>query len=107
MLDVASANERRNYYVTASLNGWTRTQNDPWPTVVTVCPYFIETEWCIHASINKTIISSDNSFSPVRRQAIIGASDDLLLIETLGTHFGENLINKSVKQMNLKMSAKC
>ena len=30
ILSMGSANERRRYYVTTSLTGWTHTQNDPW-----------------------------------------------------------------------------
>ena len=41
---------------------------------------------------NLTIIGSDNGLSPGRRQAIIWTNDGILLIETLGTHFSEILI---------------
>ena len=41
---------------------------------------------------NLTIIGSDKGLSPSRRQAIIWTNDGILLIETLGTHFSEILI---------------
>ena len=41
---------------------------------------------------NLTIIGSDNGLSPGRRQAIIWTNDGILVIETLGTHFSEILI---------------
>ena len=50
-------------------------------------------EWRIYTSINKTIISSDNSLAPNRRQAIIVAG--LLPIGSLGTNFSEILTNHS------------
>ena len=40
-----------------------------------------------------SIIGSDNSLSPDRRQAIIWTNDGLLLIELLGTNVGEILID--------------
>ena len=58
---------------------------------------------------NLTIIGSDNGLSPGRRQAIIWTSAGILLIETLGTIFSENLIEIhtfSFKKMYLKMSGK-
>ena len=49
----------------------------------------IEAEWRIYASVNKTIIGSDNGLSPVRRQAIIKTNGGLLFIEPVGANFGE------------------
>ena len=48
-----------------------------------------EVEWPKYASINQTIISSDNGLLPVRRQAIISADAALLLIWPLWTIFSE------------------
>ena len=56
-----------------------------------------------------TIISSDNGFSPGRRQAIIWTNAGILLIRSLGTNFSEILseINTfSFKKMHLKMSSR-
>ena len=53
-----------------------------------------------------SIIGSDNSLSPDRRQAIIWTNDGLLLIELLGTNVGEILIDiyvLSLKKMHLEM----
>ena len=44
----------------------------------------VETEWRIFASINLTLIGSDNGLSPGRRQAIIWANATVLLIGPLG-----------------------
>ena len=44
---------------------------------------FIKAYWPIYASVNKAIIDSDNSLSPVRCQVIIWAKW-LVSIETLG-----------------------
>ena len=44
------------------------------------------------ASVNYTIIGSDNGLSPGRHQAIIWTNDGILLIGTLGTNFSEILI---------------
>ena len=58
-----------------------------------------------------TIIGSDNSLSPGRRQAIIWTNAGILLIRPLGTNFGEiviEILSFSFKKMRLKMSsAKC
>ena len=40
----------------------------------------VEAKWCIYASVNKTTVVSDNGLSPVRHQAIIWTSADILLI---------------------------
>ena len=46
-----------------------------------------------HICVSKlTTIGSDNGLSPGRRQAIIWANGGIFLIETLGTHFSEILI---------------
>ena len=65
-----------------------------------------------HICVGKlTIIGSDNSLSPGRRQAIIWTSAGVLLIGPLGTNFSEILIGIhtfSFKKIHLKMSsAKC
>ena len=45
-----------------------------------------------HICVSKlTIIGSDNGVAPGRRQAIIWTSAGILLIQTLGTNFNENL----------------
>ena len=48
-----------------------------------------EAEWHMYASVNYTIIGSDNGLSPPRRQAIIWTNDGLLLIRTFGRNFSE------------------
>ena len=46
-----------------------------------------------HICVSKlTIIGLDDGSSPVRRQAIIWTNAGILLIRTLGTNFGEILI---------------
>ena len=57
---------------------------------------------------NLTIIGSDSSLSPGRRQAIIWTNDEILLIGPLGTNFSEILIKiltVSFKKMRLKGSS--
>ena len=57
---------------------------------------------------NLTIIGSDNSLSPDRRQAIIGTNAGILLIQTLGTNISEilgEIHSFSFKKMHLKMSS--
>ena len=57
---------------------------------------------------NITIIGSDNSLSPDRRQAIILTNAGILLIGPLGTNSSEILIEIqtfSFKKMRLKMSS--
>ena len=51
----------------------------------------IETEWRIYASVNHTIIGSDNGLSHGWRQAIILTNAGILLIGTLGTYVSEIL----------------
>ena len=62
-----------------------------------------------HICVNKlTIIGSDNSLAPVRRQAIIWTNDGISLIGPLGTNFSEMLFKihtDSSKKMHLKMSS--
>ena len=62
-----------------------------------------------HICVSKlTIIGSDNSLSPDRRQAIIWTNVGLLLIGALGTNFSEILIEIltfSFKKMRLKVSS--
>ena len=63
--------------------------------------------WVTHICVsNLTIIGSDNSLSPDRRQAIIWTNAELLLIGPSGTNFCEILIRIdtfSFKKMHLKM----
>ena len=63
----------------------------------------------MHTRVGKlTIIGSDNSLLPGRRQAIIWTSAGILLIGPLGTNFREILIEIdtfSFKEMHLKMSS--
>ena len=69
------------------------------------------THWgrVMHICVSKqTIIGSDNGLSPGWRQAIIWTNAGLLLIGTLGTNFGEILIEIrifSFKKMGLKVSS--
>ena len=62
-----------------------------------------------HICVSKlTIIGSDNSLSPGRRQAIIWTNAGILLIRTLGTNFSEILSeihSFSSKKIPLKMSS--
>ena len=58
--------------------------------------------------MNCVVIGSDNGLSPCRRQAIIWTNAGILLIDPLGTNFGEILIEIhifSLKTMHLKMSS--
>ena len=70
--------------------------------------WLIEAERRIYASVNYTIIGSDNGLSPGRRQAIIWTNAGILLIWPLGTNFSEVLIAIHTflsKKMHLKMSS--
>ena len=62
-----------------------------------------------HICVTKlTIIGSDNSLSPGRRQAIIQTNAGILLMGALGTNVSEILIKIytfSLKKMHLKMSS--
>ena len=62
-----------------------------------------------HICVRKiTIIGSDNSLSPDRRQAIIWTNAGILLIGPLGTNFSQILIEIltfSIKKMRLKVSS--
>ena len=63
---------------------------------------------CIYASVNLTIIASDNGLSPVRCQAINCSNAGLLLIGLMGTNFSEIFINMkqiSHKKLSLKISS--
>ena len=63
----------------------------------------IEAEWRIYASVDKTIIASDNGLSPIRRQAIV-----VLSIRPRGTHLNEILFEIqtfSFKKMHMKISS--
>ena len=72
---------------------------------------FLLTYWgrVTHICVSKlTIIGSDNGLSPGRRQAIIWTNAGILLIESLGTNFSENLIEILTflfKKMHLKISS--
>ena len=61
-----------------------------------------------HTCVDKLIIiGSDNGLSPWRRQAIIWTNAGILLIEPLGTNFGDILIEiytLSFEKIHLKMS---
>ena len=66
--------------------------------------WLIEDEWRIYASVNYTIIGSDNGLSPDRHQSIIWTSAGILLIGPLGTNFSGILIETrtfSFKKMHL------
>ena len=52
----------------------------------------IEAEWRIYASVNLTIIGSDNGLSSDWRQAITWTNSGILLIGPLGTNPSEILI---------------
>ena len=62
-----------------------------------------------HICVSKlTIIGSDNSLSPDRRQAIIWTNAGILLIGPLGTNFTEisiEILTFSFKKMRLKLSS--
>ena len=62
-----------------------------------------------HIYVNMlTITGSDNGLSPIRHQAIIWTTAEILLIRTLGKNFSENLSDIhtfSFKTMHLKMSS--
>ena len=68
----------------------------------------IEAEWRIYASVNLTIICSDNGMSPDRRLVIIWTSAGILLFGPLGTKFSE-IVSEihlfSVTKIHLKMAA--
>ena len=62
----------------------------------------------MHASINYTIIGSDNDLSPGRRQAIKWNNIGLLSIGPFETKFSEIRIKMrrfSLKKINMKMSS--
>ena len=75
------------------------------PTCDICLHQLIGTEWCIYASVNYTIIASDNGLLPVWHQAIIWTNVGLLLIVPFGTYFSEMMENFSFKKTNLKMLA--
>ena len=61
-----------------------------------------------YASVNCVNIGADNGLSPGRRQGTIWTKTGLLLIEPLGTNFGEILFDIRtflIKEMHLKMSS--
>ena len=69
-------------------------------------PYL--TKWCICASVDYTIISSDNGLSSIWRQAIIWTNDDILSIRPYGTHVNEVLVeirSFSFKKTHLKVAS--
>ena len=58
--------------------------------------------------VKLTIIGSDNSLSPGRRQAIIWTNAGILSIEPLGTNFSEisfGIQTSSFKKIHLKMAS--
>ena len=58
-----------------------------------------------NAGVLVVLVCSDNSMSPIRCQAIIRTSDDILLIRPYGTYFNEMLFEIqmfSFKKMNVK-----
>ena len=62
----------------------------------------------MYASVDETIIGSDNGLSPGRRQAAIWTSAGILLIAPLGTNFSEVLIEIQIfsfRKMHFKMSS--
>ena len=62
----------------------------------------------IYATVNHVSIGSDNGLSPIRRQAIIWISSDLLSIRPSGTNFSEMItkIQKfSFTKMHMKISS--
>ena len=68
----------------------------------------IEAERRIYASENQVVIGSDMGLQSGRHQAIIWTSAGILLLGSLGTNFGEILIEihiLSLKKMYLKMSS--
>ena len=52
----------------------------------------MEAEWRIYASVNYTIMGSDNGLSPGRHQAIIWTKAGIFLIGPNGTNFSEIII---------------
>ena len=63
----------------------------------------------MYASVNYTIIGSDNGLSPGWHQAIIWTNAGILFIEPLGTNFSEILIEIhtfSFKKMHLQVSSR-
>ena len=65
-------------------------------------------EWRINASVNYTVIGSDNGASPGRRRAIIWTNAGLLLIGPLRTNFSEILFEMHTflfKTMHLNLSS--
>ena len=80
-------------------------------SVISLCVHAKLTHWgwVTHICVgNLTIIGSDNSLSPDRRQPIIRTIAEILLIRPLGTNFSEMSIEiqtLSIKEMHLKMSS--
>ena len=97
--------QNRHFFirVTFKLDRW------PWKTIGHLF-YDTLTHWgrVTHICVGKlTIIGSDNSLSPGRRQAFIWTNAGILLIEPLGTNFNEIWIaieTFSFKNMHLKIS---
>ena len=68
----------------------------------------MEAEWRIYASVNYSIMGSDNGLSPVRRQAIIWTNVGVLLFGPLGTNFSEIVIEIEIfsfTKLHLKVSS--
>ena len=84
-----------------------------WPSLLTqICvfrPHLTHWGRVTHICVNKlTIIGSDNSLVPTRRQAIIWTNGGILLIRNPGTNFSEILSEIyafSFKTIHLKMSS--
>ena len=82
-----------------------------WFTVL--CHWLTDWGWVTHIFVSKlTTIGSDNGLLPGRRQAIIWTNAWILLIQTLGTNFSDEILREiytfSFKKMHLKMSSgKC
>ena len=69
--------------------------------------WLIAAAWRIYASVNKVIIDPDNGLSHDRRQAIILANVEILLIGPLEIYLGKIFIEIqtcSFKKMHLKIS---
>ena len=96
-----TAREVQNYNFDAAMNdqfrssvGLERPELTHWSRVTHICVG------------NLTIVSSDNGLSPGRRQAFIWTNAGILLIEPLGTKFGEIVI-ESIRFLSWQYIWKC
>ena len=71
------------------------------------CDYLTEAEWRIYASVNNTIIGSDNGLALTRQQAIVWSNTRILIIGPLWTDFSEILIKKVIHFHLSKCVWKC